>query len=200
MYTPYQLSKKLGVSKETLRTWEAEGKITATKTPGGHRRYNIPTFSKDAEPSYPHRCIIYARVSSSKQSSDMERQIEYLKDRFPTYEVISDIGSGINFKRKGLLSILDLAMQGKLKDVVVAHKDRLCRFGFEIFQHIFKHTGATITIIDDSNDDPTDDLSKDIISIITVFSARYHGSRKYNKDTGDSEDEDISKQRTEITI
>lgn len=199
MYTPYQLSKKLGVSKETLRTWETEGKISATKTPGGHRRYNMPSFGTE-EPSYPHRCIAYARVSSKKQEGDLERQIGFLKSKFPSYEIVSDIGSGINFKRKGLLSILDLAMQGKLKDVVVAHKDRLCRFGFEIFEHIFKYTGAAITIIEDSKDDPTDELSRDIVSIITVFSARYHGSRKYNQDNGDSEDEDLSKQRTESTL
>jgi excisionase family DNA binding protein len=199
MYTPFQLAKRLGVTKETLRTWETEGKISATKTKGGHRRYNMPTFGNE-EPSYPHRCIAYARVSSQKQKADLERQIEFLRSRFPTYEIISDIGSGINFKRKGLLSILDLAMQGKLKDVVVAHKDRLCRFGFEILDHIFRYTGATITILEDSKDDPTEDLSKDIMSIITVFSARYHGSRKYNQENGDSEDEDIPKPSTEGSI
>lgn len=199
MYTPYQLSTKLGVSKETLRTWETEGKITATKTVGGHRRYNMPSFGNE-EPSHPHRCIAYARVSSQKQKADLERQIEFLKSKFPTYEIISDIGSGINFKRKGLLSILDFAMQGKLKDVVVAHKDRLCRFGFEILEHIFKYTGATITIIEDTKEDPSEDLSRDIMSIITVFSARYHGSRKYNKENGDSEDEDLSQSTTETTL
>lgn len=196
MYTPHQLANKLGVTKETLRTWETEGKISAIKTSGGHRRYTMPSFS--SEPSnIPHKCIAYARVSSAKQKGDLERQIEFLKSKFPSYEIISDIGSGINFKRQGLLTILDLAMQGKLKDVVVAHKDRLCRFGFEIFEHIFKYTGATLTIIEDQSD-PTDELSKDIMSIITVFTARYYGSRKYNHDG--EEDEDLSQPKPETTI
>jgi len=191
MFTPYQLSKKIGVTRETLRKWETEGKIKAIKTQGGHRRYTLPSFGKDNEPVQQTRCIIYARVSSHKQQGDLERQIDFIKKQYPTYEVISDIGSGINFKRKGLLSILDISLQGSLKEVVVAHKDRLCRFGYEIFEHVFRQNGALLTILEDTTTDPTEDLSTDLMSIVTVFTARYYGKRKY-KDNEDTKGEDLS--------
>jgi excisionase family DNA binding protein len=98
-YTPKELSKQLNVSKETLRLWHKEGKLRATTTNGGHRRYCIDDRIQPKEPS--KRSIVYARVSSSKQQGDLDNQVKALKEAYPEYEVIQDIGSGLNFQRKG---------------------------------------------------------------------------------------------------
>lgn len=175
-YTPRQLAEKLGVSKETLRLWHLQGKLTATTTKGGHRRYCFKELSEITT----KRRVIYARVSSRKQSEDLERQITLLKEAYPDFEVISDIGSGINFKRRGLQTILELAFRGCLQKVVVAHRDRLTRFGFELFDFIFKVHNVELEILS-SNDikEPARELLEDVLSIITVFTARFYGSRKY---------------------
>ena len=191
MFTPRELAKRYNVSRETLRLWSIEGKIQTVKTDGGHRRYVVnEEFLKGST----DKCnIIYARVSSAKQKEDLDRQIEFLKSKYPDYEVISDIGSGINFRRKGLLTILDRLIQGNIRELVVAHKDRLCRFGFELFQHLFKRQGSILTVVESSQDeDPKDELSDDLMSIITVFTARYHGKRKYKKNMDMQEDKDLS--------
>ena len=138
MYTPKQLSDKLGVSKETLRRWELNGLISATKTPKGHRRYLYSDDTSALPESNPKKQgFIYARVSSSKQQDDLGRQISSLEKLYPQYTVLSDIGSGLNFQRKGLQRLLELTFQGAVSEVVVAHRDRLSRFGYELFDFIF---------------------------------------------------------------
>ena len=125
VYKPKQLADKLKVSKETLRLWAENGKIKTIKTDGGHRRYiyNEETNNKETKLKF-----IYTRVSSKKQQSDLERQIKYLQKLYPEYRIISDIGSGLNFNRKGLNKLLEAIITGTVAEVVVAHKDRLCRF------------------------------------------------------------------------
>jgi predicted site-specific integrase-resolvase len=196
LYTPKELSDIIGVTTQTLLQWEQAGKIKADKTKGGHRRYwyrEIP--SNDGVVS--KKQFIYARVSSAKQKNDLQRQIDALQAIYPTYTVIQDIGSGINFKRRGLLSLLDDVFGGHVSKIVVAHRDRLSRFGFELFEHIFKRFGATVEVVSDSDvKEPTVELAKDLLSIITVFSARYYGSRSYN---ALQENTVLPKQRTNIT-
>lgn len=175
-YTPAQLSKLLNVSKETLRKWNNDGKITSVDTQGGHRRYIFQHVEPNQQKSF-----VYARVSSFKQAGDLERQVAHLQAQFPSHEVITDIGSGLNFKRKGLLKILELLFLRRVQEVVVAHKDRLCRFGFDLFQFIFKQHGAVLKVLDtDGIKQPIDEFAEDVMSVITVFTARYYGSRKYN--------------------
>jgi predicted site-specific integrase-resolvase len=193
LYTPFDLATKLRVTNETLRRWETQGKIRSIKTQGGHRRYlykqEIHTEQKQ---------IIYARVSSRKQASDLERQVEFLKSRFPTYEVITDIGSRLNFKRKGLQTILELLFNRNISELVVAHKDRLCRFGFDLFEFMFKHHGSILTVLERERvHEPVKEFADDVLSIITVFTARYYGSRKYNVL---QEDKNIPNSRASSTI
>ena len=193
MYKPRELSKLLNVSTECLRKWNTEGKLQSTITEGGHRRY---LYSK---PEVNQRkSFIYARVSSSKQKfakredrslaagRDLQRQIDYLQEKFPSHEVISDIGSGLNFKRKGFVKLLECLLNGGIKEVVVAHKDRLCRFGYDLIEHLFKRSGSILTIIEsDEIKDPINEFADDVLSIITVFTARYYGSNNIlskNKD------------------
>lgn len=104
-----------------------------------------------------------------------------LQSKYPDYEVISDIGSGINFKRKGLQTILELTFRGCLQTIVVAHRDRLTRFAFELFEFIFKQHNVTLEVMSSQdNEQPINELAQDLLAIITVFTARYYGSRKYN--------------------
>jgi len=179
LYRPQELSKYFGVTQQTLTQWEKEGKIKATRTPGGHRRYiyvNIKSSTKDESKEK----YIYARVSSHKQTTDLQRQVDALQKTYPDYEVIQDIGSGINFKRRGLVSLLDKVLGGQVSHIVVAHRDRLTRFGFDMFLYLFQRFNVTLQVMsDDDIKEPATELAKDLLSIITVFTARYHGSRSY---------------------
>ena len=180
LFTPKQLSKLFGVTTQTLTEWEREGKIKSVRTEGGHRRYvhSVPTIPKGD--STTKKCFIYARVSSSKQKNDLERQVALLQKEYPNFEVIQDIGSGINFKRRGLITLLEQVFGGNVSNVVVAHRDRLTRFGFDLFQFIFDRFGVSLEVLsDDDIQEPINELAKDLLSIVTVFTARYYGSRSY---------------------
>lgn len=198
-YTPAQLSKLLQVTQETLREWHRNGKIEATTTKGGHRRY---LYSETVESPYTkfkdRKNYLYARVSSSKQKGDLERQVAFLKEQYPDFEVIQDVGSGLNFQRKGLRFLLEQAMSGTVSRVVVAHRDRLCRIGFDLFAFLFQKCNVKLEVLDDPTvKEPLKELSEDLLSIITVFTARYYGSRKYQvlqKDKG------LSYARTKVSV
>ena len=141
---------------------------------------------KNNEPDKIGKKICYARVSGRAQKEDLQNQILLLKTRFPYHEIISDYGSGLNFKRKGLLKLLDLAYKGELQEVVVTYKDRLCRFGFELFEHIFKtQSNASILVLNQVSRTAESELSSDLLSIITVFSSRMYGLRKYKSQIKD---------------
>lgn len=178
---PKEASKLTGLTLTTLRRMGDSGEIPCIKMDSGRYIYNISKFVGDRNPTPPNRKkICYARVSGRGQKTDLQNQIEYLKIKYPTYEIISDYGSGLNFKRKGLKEILDLAYEGKLEEVVVTYKDRLCRFGFELFEYILeKQCNAKIVVLCQTSTSPETELSTDLLSIITVFSARMHGLRKY---------------------
>jgi predicted site-specific integrase-resolvase len=180
----YVTAKKAGkyfsVNEETLRLWAEHGKIEHTKTLGGHRRYKLPAETDQVEKGR----YVYARVSSKKQESDLQRQVKFLKQRYPSYEVIEDIGSGLNFKRQGFRRILELLFAGDIKEVVVASSDRFSRFGTrEFFVWLFEHFKAKLVIIENKQyTNPNVELSEDLLEIITVFTAKYHGRRKYEAD------------------
>jgi excisionase family DNA binding protein len=195
LYTPKQLSATLGVSKETLRQWSNNGKLRVVKTKGGHRRYCLEGENK---PSNSKRCVVYARVSSFKQQGDLQRQISLLQRHYPNHEVIFDIASGLNFNRKGLKTILELMFNRNLEEVVVAHRDRLSRFGFDLFEEIFKQHNVNLKVLSDTpSKEPITELAEDLLSIVTVFTARYYGSRKYKTL---QENKDLSKQRAKTVV
>ena len=152
LLTPYEASILLKVSKQTLVNWEHSGKIKALRTKGNHRRYLRSSIIKQSDQSN-YSCkkkdICYCRVSSHSQKKDLETQVEFFKNKFPGFEIIKDIGSGLNYKRKGFNSILDQAIQGNVRTVVVTHKDRFCRFGFEFFQEIIsKYSNGKLLVLD----------------------------------------------------
>lgn len=176
-----EAAKYYNISLSNLRKLAREGKVLTKTTPGGHYRYIIETEVIIEESDIDlSEYIIYARVSSKKQEDDLSRQIKYLKSRYPKYSVIRDIGSGINYKRKGFQTILEQLFKGNIKEVVVAYPDRFSRFGFELFEWIFSKFGATLKSLDQLSNSRESEMLSDIMEIFTVFTAKYHGSRKYN--------------------
>lgn len=176
-------AKILGVTRETLRRWEKEGKIQSEKTLKGHRRYDKTSLLGLAKrPSKDKLTIAYARVSSYDQKKDLERQVELLESYSASkgwnYEIIQDLGSGLNYNKKGLKKIIKLLCSNTIKRLVVTHKDRLLRFGSELIFSLCEHYGVEVILINASpNSSFEDDLVQDVLEIITVFSARLYGSR-----------------------
>jgi excisionase family DNA binding protein len=179
--SPKEAKIALGISDSTLRRWAKDNKIDFITTDGGHRRYNI----KDKQEKKGEK-IIYARVSSKKQEHDLQRQIKLLTDRYPDHTIVSDIASGINYKRKGLTAILDKLFARNISEVVVYSKDRLSRFGFDLFEYLFKSFGAKLIVESNTTEKSSEEeLAEDLLSVVTVFTARYHDSRKYKNKSKD---------------
>lgn len=166
-----------GLHPNTLRKYADDGTIPSIRTPSGQGLFDIDSFVKQGQTS---QVVLYARVSSRKQLDDLERQIEYLKSKEPHAEVISDIASGLNFKRKGLKTLLERSLQGDKLTVVVAHRDRLARFGFELVQWLIERNGGQVVVLHKTHHaSPTDELVHDLLAILSVFAARVHGLRRY---------------------
>jgi len=222
-------SKILGVHQKTLYAWEEKNIIETIRTPGGKRLYNVKkylsevqknkkkeTIKKNIEDNVPgtedieelleilddtKKKIVYGRVSSNDQKDDLTRQVALLQQKYPEHELITDIGSGMNLNRKGLRKIIDMAIRGEIEEVVVVHRDRLCRFGYELIEDIIsKYSNGKITIIEEVEDkEPREELvedllrsalaednsdlqSKSLLQIMNIFVAKMNGLRKYNKD------------------
>jgi predicted site-specific integrase-resolvase len=195
-YIPTKKARKiLGVTTQTLRKWDSEGKINTIRAPSNVRLYCVKDMCDIINYNLlvqEKKKIAYCRVSSKKQENDLERQKDFFRLQFPDYELVTDIGSGINFKRKGLQTILERSMQGDISEIMVTHKDRLCRFGFELLEWIFKKYNVTINILDrNDGKSESEELSDDILSIIHIFSCKQMGRRRYsnkkNKDLSNSE-------------
>lgn len=190
--------KLIGVTTATLINWSKEGKIGFIIDPSGVRLYNKKDVhnivGRNIIPPQKEQ-ICYCRVSTRKQMDDLERQKDFFKEKFPTYTLVTDIGSGLNWKRKGLQTILERAMSGVVEEVVVAHRDRLCRFGFELLKFIFKSCKVKLHVCNNPSSESSEaDLADDILSIVHVYSCRNMGRRRYSKV---SKDQIVSKQDTE---
>ena len=187
---PQEACELFQVSISTLRRWDREGKIDTYRTPGKQRRYSTQLFAKTsicATTDVQKQKICYCRVSSPHQKNDLQHQKEYLQSKYPDYRIIQDIGSGINWQRTGLKTILELAMQNKLETVVVAHRDRLCRFAFELLQWILESNSVKLVVLDQSICSTEQELAEDLLSIIHVFSCRQMGKRRYKKETNEGD-------------
>ena len=177
-----EASELLGVTPKTLREWEKEGKISSVRTEGGHRRYEV----KDLIGSKKEKSltVAYARVSSHDQREELKRQElvleSYCAKQGYDFELISDLGSGMNYKKKGLVKVIKLLCSGQIDRLVIAHKDRLLRFGSELIFTLCEIFGCEVVIINKSSESTfEEDLAQDVLEIITVFSARLYGSRSH---------------------
>jgi excisionase family DNA binding protein len=182
-------AKMLGVGIPTLRRWDKEGKLPAERTPSGHRRYlasDVATFNPLGINSVAlvRPTIAYARVSSHDQKQDLARQIKvlemYCASQGWKYEVISDLGSGMNYKKRGLNALLDRIVDNKVGRLVLTHKDRLLRFGAELVFAVCEAKNVEVVIINQGEDRSfEEELASDVLEIVTVFSARMYGARSH---------------------
>ncbi len=171
----------LGIHANTLRKYADNDKIDIIKV-SGQRRYNVDKYISEnggTSEQLGNKNICYCRVSSNKQTEDLERQVKYLQEAYPDHEIIKDVGSGINNKRRGLKKILEYSCQKRLNELVVAHKDRLSRFGFDLIEQVINLNGGRIVVHKKMDIPQEEELSQDILSIITVFAAKIRGSRSY---------------------
>jgi predicted site-specific integrase-resolvase len=169
----------IGVHPNTLRTWDSKGYIKTIRTNSGQRLYDVTKYLKNR--GIEQKIILYARVSSKKQENDLQRQIDFLKEKYLQESIIKDISSSLNYKRRGLCSILEQAMSGTPIKLVVTHKDRLARFGFDLIELIVKKSGGEILVLNQDQLSPEEELTEDMLSTIHSFSSRLYGLRKYDK-------------------
>ena len=153
--TRREASKILGIHYLTLYKL-AENKEIDTMKIGNRQLYNIDKYLKDHNiEKQDKKRICYCRVSSTKQKEDLKRQIAYMENKYPTYEIVSDIGSGLNFNRKGLNKIIEYAINGDIEVVVIAYKDRLARFGYDLIENIIRKYSKGIIKIENKTEEKT---------------------------------------------
>ena len=186
LYSIGQFSKLIGKTNQTLRNWDKDGILKPHHvSESGYRYYSQEQLNHflglKQEVQLNKKTIGYCRVSSHKQKDDLERQIDnvktYMYAKGYSFEIISDIGSGINYNKKGLNQLVDMVTNSEVDKIVVLYKDRLIRFGFELIENICNKYGATIEIIDNTEKTEEQELVEDMIQIVTVFSARLQGKR-----------------------
>ena len=187
---PKEVCQRLGISYSTLSRWVREGRIRAIRTAGGVFRVPESEVRRIAEGlpiSKEIRAIVYARVSSTDQKSDLERQIEYLTQYcsskgYKVIDVLSDIASGLKTDRRGLLKLFDYVVNRQVDVIVVTYRDRLTRFGFEYLEYFFNKHGVRIEVI--FGEEPKDayqELVEDLIEIVTSFAGKLYGMRSHKK-------------------
>ena len=189
----------LNVSQDTLRKWDADGKLKPLKTVGGHRRYDTDDLDgfigkSEKKPDTPVMCATYARVSSNeqKQKGDLDRQSQRLSEYcakhgiFVTY-IIKDVGSGLNDNRSGFARLTDLIIAGKVNKLVVEHKDRLTRFQFKFIKKMFESYGCEVIVINGIDVSDTEELAADMMSLLASFSGRFYGKRSADRRKKNSE-------------
>ena len=181
-----KFAKSLGVSIQTLRNWDKEGKLKPTYvTENGYRYYSEDLLNKFRNIKNVNKIkkknILYARVSAKNQKEDLNRQIDNLKQyaysKGYSFDIITDIGSGINYKKEGLLKMINLVECGEVDRIIVLYKDRLIRFGYDLIEYICKLNDTKIEIVDNSTISKEQELTEDLIQIITVFANRLYGAR-----------------------
>ena len=195
-------SEIIGVHQRTLYLWDEKGLIETIRTVGGKRLYNVEKYLKenicieenkknntfcdnldDLDKKKEKLNICYVRVSSNGQKDDLMRQKNQMIKLYPKHLIIEDIGSGLNLNKRGIKKIINLAIDGKINELVVAYKDRLTRFGFELIEELIqKYSNGKIIIVNQKEIiEPEEELVKDVMSILNVYVAKMNGLRKYNK-------------------
>lgn len=182
--------KFLSVSSSTLRKWDKDGVLIPIRTSGGHRRYDIRTLQEFIgnmpikETFDDPRVVTYARCSTfgQKEHGDIERQsdriVNYsLKKKYRIVDIIKECGSGLNEKRKGFNKILRLVTERKVDKVIIEHKDRLTRFGFDILQYFFNTYGVEIEIVDKKDYTFEEELTNDMMMLLASFSGKLYSKR-----------------------
>jgi putative resolvase len=177
--TPQQVYKQFGYHPKTTAEWADLGKIECVRSPGGHRRYPESAFTSPI-PLDKER-VLYARVSTKTQTEELSSQIDYLSKIYPGCRVIKDVASGMNWKRKNFTKLMTQVSNNEISEIVVGHKDRLCRFGFEFVEWFCNLHNCKITVINNTKLSPHEELMQDFLSIMHCFSSKLYFLRVYKK-------------------
>ena len=189
IYKPNEFGKMIGRSVNTLQRWDREGILKARRTPTNRRYYteedyyNIMGIQQENVENQVNDIVIYARVSNQNQKDDLKNQVEFLKTYanakgYIVSNIIADIGSGLDYNRKGFNSIL---YSEKKQKILISYKDRFVRFGYSWFDNFLKSKGSEIVVVNNQTLSPQQELVEDLISIIQIFSCRIDGLKKYKK-------------------
>jgi len=181
-FLPASKLERYGISASSLRRHADNGTIKHARFKGcGKRLYEVNSvlsfLGLQHQEVKEKKAYIYCRVSSTKQKDDLERQCSDLQQLYPDHILVKDVASGLNYKRRGLKALLDKCLRGMVSEVVVMHKDRLVRYGAEIFEFIFEKTGVKFVVHRQSAPSNEDELAQDLLAITTVFCARHHDRR-----------------------
>ena len=187
---PHEFAEEIGVSVETLRRWDRTGKLKAKRTPSNHRYYTEEDLwqAKGLKPITEERLIkVYCRVSSAKQKNELANQKLSMEQfclarGYAVNEWVEEIGGGLNFKRKKFLNLIEEAIAGKIEIIVIAHKDRLCRFAFDLIEQLLRKRGCQIVVANAESMSPRAELVEDLMAVVHCFSCRLYGSRSYRKE------------------
>ncbi len=199
MYTTGEFAKLLGVSIKTLQRWDREGILTAHRSPTNRRMYTFEQLREVLGEKRNRKTIVYCRVSSPAQRPELENQVEAMKQYciaagIEFDEVVSEIGGGMNFKRTKFRRLLLSVRSGDIKTIVVAHKDRLARFGFDLVEYVCEINGCQIVVANDERLSPQEEMVQDLLVIVNTFSCRLYGLRNYKKKLQQALRDDISSQ------
>ena len=180
VYTIREACDILQIDATTLRRWDHEGKIHCIRLSNNFRRVPEEEINRILGVKSNRIDAIYARVSSSDQKNDLYNQINRLKPLYPNAQVFSDIKSGLKFNRKGFIELLNMIEDNKINNIYITHRDRLARFGFDLIENICKiHSTRIIEVDREEIPSANEELTRDLISIITSFSARLYGLRSH---------------------
>lgn len=186
--SPKEFSQRIGKSVKTLQRWDREKILIAHRTPTNRRFYTEDQYNEYMGTSIPESSVnvIYARVSTRSQKDNLANQVEFLKNYCNAKgvivdEVITDIGSGLNYKRKQWNKLLDKVMKGEINTIYIAYPDRFIRFGFDWFKQLYNKFGTEIVVVNNKELSPEQELIEDLINIIHIFSCRSYVIRKYRQ-------------------
>jgi predicted site-specific integrase-resolvase len=195
-------AKMLGVTVKTMQRWEREGRlIPVSRTPTNRRLYTISQIRQfmgsRLGKEEPQRIVAYCRVSSAAQKPDLVNQRRILEEfviakGFANVEFVEEIGGGLNFKRKKFLELMDAIGRGEIRTLIIAHKDRLVRFGYEWFEHYARINGCEIMVLNQERLSPEQEMVQDLMTIVHCFSSRLYGLRNYRKKINEALKADIS--------
>ena len=179
--SPIQAQKLYGYHPKTLANWADDGKIEYIRTPGGQRRYLVSSLESRVEAKSAEKTILYCRVSTHSQKDDLDTQVIELTRRAPEAEVIREIGSGLNFKRQKFTALMQRVADKEISQIVIGHKDRLCRFGFDFVEWFCNLNGCKITVLGKTELTQHQELMQDFMAIMHCFSSKLYFLRKYKE-------------------
>lgn len=200
MLKPREMADRLGITVRTLQEWDRKGIFSAHRTPTNKRYYTEQDYlryvnGQSSSEEDKRKIVGYARVSTANQKGDLKDQEDFIRQYANAKgiildEMITDIGSGLNYKRKKWNRLLDEVMQGKIKTIYITYQDRLIRFGYDWFEKLCNQNGTEIVVLNNQETSPNEELVQDVLSILHVFSCRLYGLRKYKHKI--SEDKELS--------